>query len=133
MEKITNQTEVNLSFPSNLIIIPRLVVSGLLSNEKVTIEEIENIKLIISEAVNLLILPDSTTIISIKMNLAKIENQIKFKAHIQSQANQEIIKNLSKNGLTIYILNYLCSKFVLKENSQVIEITIEKDLKSENL
>lgn len=122
--------EITLTFPlkTNLIIIPRLIISAILSNEQINIEEIENTKLIISEAINLLIEENNIKPATIKFNTQKEENFLIIKLSITTDLTTSTIENLSKNGLTIHILNYLCSKFYIKKTTNQIQIFLEKEI-----
>lgn len=130
MENLKADTEITLTFPSNLIIIPRLVISGLLSNEKITLEEIENTKLIISEALNLVIDKNKTNYITIKFILIKKEELISLNANISTILTKQLLENLSQAGLTIHILNYLCSTFFIKQTTDSIEIFLKKEIRN---
>lgn len=130
MENLKTDTEITLTFPSNLIIIPRLVISGLLSNEKITLEEIENTKLIISEALNLVIDKNKTNYITIKFILTKKEELISLNANISTILTKQLLENLSQAGLTIHILNYLCSTFFIKQTTDSIEIFLKKEIRN---
>lgn len=129
-ERTKTNLEIILTFPSqeSLIIIPRLVISGLLSNYKITLEEIENTKLLISEAINLLIDKTNYNNITLKISLEDKQNTILLRTIITSKTSKYILQNLSKSGLTIHILSYLCSKFSAKELGEYIEILLEKEI-----
>ncbi|MFN4220236.1 MAG: hypothetical protein ACK4GJ_04870 [bacterium] len=147
MQKIENENlNINLTLPlkENLVIIPRLIIAGLLSNEKINIEEIENTKLIISEALNLLIDKTTQNKVNIDFFLEKNQEKLILKLIIRTILTNEILQNISKSGLTVQILSYLCSKFSITEktfntkqpetfqnillNQKIIEIIIEKEL-----
>ncbi|MCS7243311.1 MAG: hypothetical protein RMJ36_01060 [Candidatus Calescibacterium sp.] len=131
VENTKTNLEITITFPSqeNIIIIPRLVISGLLSTQKITLEEIENIKLIVSEAINLLIDMNKQNHITTKFNLEDEDQKILLKINISTKISEYILQNFSKNGLTIHILTYLCSKFLVKETENSIELIIEKEIK----
>lgn len=128
VENLKTEYEIDLTIPAkkNLVIIPRLVVAGLLSEQKITVEELENIKLIISEAVNLIF--NSEGKINMKISLLKENDKNVLKVIISTNLTKEILENLSKSGLTIHILNYLCSKFNVHQKQKEIEIFIEKEI-----
>lgn len=146
MENIKSESlNLSLTLPlkENLTVVPRLIIAGLLSNEKVNIEEIENTKLITSEAINLLIDKFYPNTAIINFYLEKREKKIIFKLKITTEITKNILNNISRNGLTIEILNYLCSKFTLKEvppkkdfknfpPKNFIELTLEKEIELEN-
>jgi anti-sigma regulatory factor (Ser/Thr protein kinase) len=136
MENISitnNNQEVKITIPNKnkFLIIPRLVVSGLLSEYNITLEELENSKLIISEAINLVLDNSSQTPLSISFSIKEDnikENIIELVIIISTSLTDDILQNLSKNGFTIHVLNYLCKKFIIKQYQKTIEINLIKKI-----
>lgn len=119
---------ITLSIPSkeNFLIIPRLIISGLLSEYDVSIEKIEDIKLILNEAASLLI-TDPINKIEIVLNWEESVNYLKLIINITStDVNKIILNNLMKAGLRIHILNYLCDKFSIDNKEDLFSIKLEK-------
>ena len=125
-ENINNIIELKIPSKEKLLIIPRLIISGILSEYDVSIEKVEDIKLILNEAASLL-LTVPTNNIEILIKWEKLDKSIKLELTITSKdINEIIINNLMKSGLRIHILNYLCNKFSIDQKQHFFTIYLEK-------
>ncbi|MGB9638830.1 MAG: hypothetical protein ACP5RD_01600 [bacterium] len=124
---------ITLSIPSkeNFLIIPRLIISGLLSEYDVNIEKIEDIKLILNEAASLLI-TNPVNNIEIILKWEELDKYLKLIINITSvDSDKMILNNLVKAGLRIHILNYLCDKFLIDNKENIFSIKLEKTISLE--
>jgi len=131
LEKLENKEEVKIFIPNNkkFLIIPRLIISAILSDQKITLEELENAKLIVSEAINLVLDPYSNNPLSISFCLQENPKpSLNLMIKISTTLSENILESLSKNGLTIHILNYLCNSFLIKQYTKTIEINLIKEI-----
>ncbi len=131
IRNVNNTIVLKIPSKENFLIIPRLTISGLLSQYDINIEKIEDIKLILNEAASLLL---TTPINSIEIILKWEELNKKLKITIQiisKDIDKIILNNLMKSGLRIHILNYLCEKFSIDNKENIFFINLEKVIELE--
>ncbi len=133
IKNVNNVIVLKIPSKENFLVIPRLTISGLLSEYDINIEKIEDIKLILNEAASLL-LTTPTNDIEIILKWEELDKNLKLIIQIISKdINKIILNNLMKSGLRIHILNYLCDKFSIDNKENIFFINLEKVIELDEL